>query len=145
MRLDRQLRAERDLLTALETFHTHCTGPSADVEHEAGMSLAARAHALLTELSLQRAEGEGYRVRCTSYGAGAPIADRLMPSIPRLGDLLNEASGELRVDEVHWNFDPAIPADVVLMLISPDEEDFELLPVYRAIREVHLLEPEQQA
>lgn len=60
-----------------------------------------------------------FRVRMTSHGEGAPIADREMRAVPRVGDYVNAASGELIVDEVHWNTDPSMPCDVVLFMVSP--------------------------
>ena len=65
-----------------------------------------------------------YRVRMTGHGAGpAETIDREMRAVPRVGDYVNAASGELVVDEVHWNFDPRIPCDVILFMVSPPECD----------------------
>ena len=77
------------------------------------------------------------RVRMTADGEGAPIADRYMTHMPRRGDVISTVDGSLQVGEVWWNFDPAIPADLVLFMVEPsDPDEIDLAPIEALFRRI---------
>jgi hypothetical protein len=122
MRNQQQLNHARELERALETWDRHNGGENGDLEHEAAVTLAQAARNLLgSSITLE----PGIRVRMTMWHGDDPSTgphDRYMQAIPAAGDRINTTGGILIVNTVYWNFEPAIPADVVLELITEEEE-----------------------
>lgn len=63
-----------------------------------------------------------FRVRMTGETGEAPYADRELWAVPAIGDHINGADGTLQVYERYWNFDPALPFDVALILDTPESQ-----------------------
>jgi len=120
MRIARQQQIRNELERALDTYDHALTHPSRDFARDAAATLAQAARNLLHELAEHDSDEPGFRVRMRGYTED-PF-DCYLQAIPAGGDIINTAEGTLRVNEVAWNFDPRIPADVILFLITPEEE-----------------------
>lgn len=116
--------ARRDVAYALGEFNRIAFGQRRIADsrtYSTALSLAAAVEHLLDMLGGDQSDTGQFRVRMTAHGdSGVPIADRNMNAVPCAGDLINSADGTLRVDEVAWNFDPEIPCDIVLFIVSPE-------------------------